>query len=83
MANIKSAAKRVRQNLKRSQRNRVIKNNLKEAKKTLLTTKKDTTEAEQAIAHLQKVVDKAVKSKVIHKNRARRIKSRLTRRSKP
>lgn len=72
MANTKQAQKMIRKTKKRTQYNRwwksLVKNAIKVAKKT-----SDTKDATQ----LQKIVDKAVKNKVIHKNKGNRIKSSL------
>ena len=69
---IKSASKKMRQDKKRTQlnksRKRSVKNLIDEA------LKKPTTENIKAA---QSAVDKLAKVKVIHKNKAARIKSRL------
>lgn len=82
MANIKSAAKRVRQNVKIYRRNRSLKKKIKDARKVVTELKKLTPEGIEAVSALQKALDKAVKKNVIHPNRANRIKSRLMARLK-
>lgn len=79
MPNTKSAAKAMRQSLKRRASNLVKKNQLKtavkEVKKLALQGKK--TESEQALKKAYAFLDKAAKTHVIHKNTAARKKSRL------
>ncbi|MCL5433171.1 MAG: 30S ribosomal protein S20 [Patescibacteria group bacterium] len=70
---IKSAKKKLRQDKKREEKNAKIKkllsDNIKKA------TKKPS---EKTIISAVKVIDKAAKNKIIHKNKAARIKSRLS-----
>jgi len=84
MPNIKSAAKRMRQTVKRTARNRVRKEKLKKALKTFKSAvrKAETnSEAAQAIADglkvVTKAVDKAGTKGTLHKNAVNRRKSRL------
>lgn len=73
---IKSAKKR----LKIAKRNRAlnleylekIRKKTKEAKK-----EKNTTKRKKLIAEAYSIIDKAAKKRVIHKNKAKRLKSRL------
>ena len=73
----KSAKKRVRQNLKRRTHNltqmRALKKSLKDAKKTLTSKTPDGKLISKAIAML----DKAAKNRIIHPNKADRLKSRI------
>jgi small subunit ribosomal protein S20 len=75
---IKSAKKKLRKDRKREKQNNEIKlnfrNAVKEAKKTKTLEKVKTAVT---------LVDKAVKRGIIHKNKAARIKSRLSKVSKP
>ena len=75
----KSAAKRVRQNLKRHQRNLVYKRNIKRDVRALLTTiaKSDAEATAANLSKAQSSLDKAAKKNIIHKNKAARQKSRL------
>lgn len=70
---IKSAKKKLRQDKKRTLRNKSLKNlfrkMLKEAKKT---------PSEKNIKKAVSAVDKAAKKNIIHKNKAARIKSSLS-----
>lgn len=70
---IKSAKKKLKQDRKKEKANKIIKiayrDALKEAKKSKTPEK---------IKKAVKLVDKAVKSKIIHKNKAGRIKSSLS-----
>lgn len=71
------AKKKVRQSLKRRTRNLSVKTNLR----TLAKKMEKSTDWNQAIENLKlatKALDKAAKLKIIHKNKASRIKSRLT-----
>ncbi|MBI2621135.1 MAG: 30S ribosomal protein S20 [Candidatus Levybacteria bacterium] len=73
----KQARKKLRKDLRREKKNAKLKANLK---KIIKKTKKSPT-----IKHLSlssKVIDKAAKKNVIHKNKASRLKSRLARLSK-
>lgn len=71
---IKSAKKALRQTKKRTEKNlfkkNVLKSEIKKAK-----DKKDPS----VLGRLHSLVDKAVKSGIIHKNKASRIKSRFSR----
>ena len=77
MANIKSAAKRARQTIKRTLINRrsttAVKNLLKNVREVLATGKKD--ESKVAAQKYISTLDKAVKCGRIHKNSANRHKS--------
>ncbi|QOR34339.1 30S ribosomal protein S20 [Clostridium sp. 'deep sea'] len=78
MPNNKSTEKRVRQDLKRTIRNRTVKSQVKTAVRRfedLLPT--DKTAAQDKLRVALKTVDKAVTKGVIHKNKAARQKSRL------
>ena len=77
MANTKSAQKRSRQSLKRASANKVIKSNVKTARKAVNTaislgSKED---AENSLRKLASFADKAAKRGVIHKNSASRLKA--------
>lgn len=81
MANTASAAKRARQTIKRTARNRVvkaaIKTELKAIRAAIASGKKD--EAKALLSKVSKVLDKAAKTNRVHKNKANRHKSRLAR----
>ncbi len=74
MANTKSAAKRSRQSLARSGRNRGVRTRLRSLQKNVKGEGKP--DAEQ-IRRLISALDKAVKRGVIHRNAADRRKARL------
>lgn len=84
MANIKSAIKRARQNVKRRQHNAsarsMYRTYVKNVLKAIETGSKD--DARSALVKAQSVVDKAAAKNLIHKNKAARIKSRLNARVK-
>lgn len=73
MANTKSAAKRARQTIKRTARNRTVLTALKSKTKSVRGASGDKAMAQGLVSEL----DKAVKRGVIHKNAANRRKSRL------
>ena len=70
---IKSAKKKLRQDKKRTARNRKIKDLLKSVIK-----KAKKTPTEKTVKEAVKIVDKAAKNHIIHKNKASRIKSALS-----
>jgi small subunit ribosomal protein S20 len=74
MANTKSAAKRARQTLKRSLRNRSVVARLRTMQKTVRS--EQTANVEQ-IRALISAIDKAAKRGIIHENAANRRKTRL------
>lgn len=64
--------------LRRDRRRAVINQKTREAyKEAVRTVRKDPTEENLRLAHSQ--IDRAAKKKVIHKNKAARLKSRLAR----
>ncbi len=79
MPNTKSAAKAMRQSIRRRERNIATKDKFKEAvkevKKLIAAGKK--AEAAEAMKKAMSTLDKATKNGVIHKNTASRKKSRM------
>ena len=79
MANIKSAAKRARQNVKRREHNRYYRTTartyVKKARAQIAAN--DLEEAEITVQSAVKLLDKAAQKGVIHRNNAARRKSRL------
>ena len=71
---IKSAQKALRQTKRRTAINKVWKHKLKEALKKARSQK-----TKEAISYAFKIVDKVAKVRIIHKNKAARIKSKLSR----
>lgn len=83
MANIKSAKKRILQNKKRRLRNKVNVSEVRTEIKKLLMLLNSSKDVELLLTQLrkaEKVIDKSAGKGIIHKNRAARTKSRLTRR---
>lgn len=84
MANIKSAIKRARQNVKLRQHNAsarsMYRTYIKNVIKAIQTGNLDNARA--AFLSAQKVIDKAVSKGLIHQNKAARLKSRLNARVK-
>ena len=76
----KSAEKRVKTNLKRQASNRAAKSALKSTLKTLKAMPQD--QKEEQIRQIQSVLDQAVGTGIVHRNKAARLKSRATRKSK-
>ena len=76
MANTKSAAKRARQTARRSLRNRSVLTRLRTMqKRTRAAAAPETKEVRSLIS----AIDKAAKRGIMHRNTARRRKSRLNR----
>ncbi len=79
MPNSKSAAKRLRQSLKRRARNLQVKERLlflvRKIKSSIKSEEKD--KAMEYMLQYQKLVDKAAKKNIYHPNKAGRKKSRL------
>ena len=79
MPNTKSAKKNIRSSVKKRSHNYMWKKRFKNAVKAI-TKSIDADESKEVIIEklkaLQKALDKAAKEKVIHKNKANRVKSR-------
>lgn len=75
---IKSAIKKMRQDKKRTAHNLKIKNNLKS-----LIKKMRKNRSTKLLAEVSSALDKAAKIKLIHPNKAARLKSRFFRLSTP
>lgn len=84
MAHSASARKRHRQNLRNRERNRAVKSSLKTAIRRLLESisNDDAAEAKERFRLVAKKADRAAAAGTIHRNRAARIKSRLSARMK-
>ncbi|NMB91748.1 30S ribosomal protein S20 [candidate division WWE3 bacterium] len=79
MANTKSAKKNIRASLKKRSHNNMWEKRFKNAIKSLSRSIKEKEEegvVKEKLKVLQKVLDKASKEKVIHKNKANRVKSK-------
>jgi small subunit ribosomal protein S20 len=83
MANIKSSQKDIRRTAKRTLANKASRSRLKTLSKTARETLKSGDEAKtaKAVAATVSAFDKAVKTGVVHKNKASRVKSRLAKAS--
>jgi small subunit ribosomal protein S20 len=79
MPNTKSAAKRLRQNLAHRARNRSVKSAIRTQMRQVREAVKegDVAKAAQQFRLAAKALDKAASKKVIHRNTAARLKSRL------
>lgn len=79
MANIRSAAKRARQTIVRTARNRIVKTRVKSARRAFNEALQagNLDLAKEKLQAASSAADKAVKSNVIHKNSANRIKTLL------
>ncbi len=80
MANTRSAAKQARASLRRGAQNKSIKSRLHTLEKKFLTAvaAKKTEDANAVYRLLSSALDKAAKTRVIHRNNASRKKSRLS-----
>ncbi len=80
MPKTKSAKKSLRKSLRRKIKNSAQENNIKisirQYKKTI--TEKEIEKAKEGLPKIYKIIDKAAKKKIIKKNKANRLKSRLT-----
>jgi small subunit ribosomal protein S20 len=74
MANTRSAAKRARQKLKRTLRNRSVVTRLRSMQKAVRSTEAASSDQ---IRSLLSAIDKAAKRGIIHENAANRRKARL------
>lgn len=78
MANTAAARKDIRQSKKRTSRNNVKRRNYREAMKAAVAAiKAGDKKAQELVNVAHKMLDKAAKSNVIHKNKAARLKGRL------
>jgi len=84
VANIKSAIKRARQNTKLRQHNASARSMFRTFVKNVLKAVQagDKEAAKSAFAKAQPIIDKAAGKGLLHKNKAARIKSRLSARVK-
>ena len=84
MANTRSAAKQARASLRRQANNRSIKSRLHTLEKKFLAAvaSQKTEDANALYRLLSSALDKAAKTRVIHRNNASRKKSRLSARLK-
>jgi small subunit ribosomal protein S20 len=73
----KSAQKRARQTVKRTERNKKYKALLKRAVKNVVDAK-DKTKASEELKKTTKLLDRAATKRIIHKNKAANTKSKLT-----
>jgi small subunit ribosomal protein S20 len=81
MANIKSQIKRNRQTIKRTERNKAVRSELKTRTKAVLKGADEGAENLPELARAaQKRIDKAATKGVIHRNAAARKQSRLAKR---
>lgn len=76
MANHKSSLKRIRQTETRRLRNRYYGKTMRNAVRNLRATT-DKAEAEAMYPQVQKMLDKLAKKRIIHKNKAANLKSKL------
>ena len=76
MANIKSAIKNIRATKRRTRQNKIWRDNIKKALKALRLNK-DGSKIEGLLRKVQSVAAKAAKKRVIHKNKAGRLVSKV------
>ncbi len=75
MPNIKSAKKKLRKDVKRTKRNDAYKKTVRKAMKDIV--KSGSKAGKGTLEKAYSIIDKAAKKKVIHKNTAARLKSRV------
>ncbi len=75
MPNIKSAKKKMRQDRKRTQANDLIRKRITKGVKSVL---KNKGKEPKLVSKLFSIIDKATKKKIIHKNKAARLKARVS-----
>lgn len=80
MPNIKSAKKKMRKDVKRTKQNLFYSDAIKKAVQLISKLKGDKDAPERAKKAVS-LIDKAAKKKVIHKNKAARLKSKVMRMS--
>ena len=73
MPNIKSAKKKMRKDVKRTKHNAFYREAIKKAMRLSAKLKEDEKELRKTLS----LIDKAAKKKIIHKNKAARLKSRV------
>lgn len=78
MANSKSALKRVRQNTRRTDRNKTLRTKVKSLRKRSVEAAQagKTDEAQATLKELASAVDRAEKKGIFHKNKAANLKSK-------
>lgn len=81
MANIKSAEKRIRLNLRQRSRNRAERSRMRSAVKELrkVIADGDKSKAEELLPGTLSLIDRTAQKKIIHRRAAARSKSRLVR----
>lgn len=72
---IKSAIKKMKQDKKRTTQNSFY---IKAYKQTIKKIKKGGSDVKKLISQFYSQIDKAVKQKIIHKNKGQRLKSRVS-----
>ena len=80
MPNTKSAKKHLKQSIKRNARNKSVKSRLRNEMKNVRTaiTAGKLEDAAKEIVTAQTILDRAASRGVIHKNKAARLKSRMS-----
>ena len=73
----KSAQKRARQTVKRTERNKKYKSAIKSSLKKIDTVK-DKSSADVELKKIVALLDKAANKNIIHRNKAARLKSKIT-----
>ncbi len=78
MANLKSAQKKVRKDIKRSVSNATYFSKIDQILRTVRTSKKAGKEVSLDLSASYAAIDKAAKRKIISKQRAARLKSKIS-----
>ena len=77
----KSALKRIRQNERKRSRNRAQRSYLRKVIKSF-DTQDETVSAKEQLPKIVSTIDKAAKKGIIHRRKAARLKSKLTKETK-
>ncbi len=77
MPNTKSAKKKLRKDIKRTEWNKQYKNKVEFMMKKL-KKEKDSAKIDELVKKLYSIIDKAAKKNVFHKNKASRLKSNIS-----
>ncbi len=77
MPNLKSAKKKLRKDIKRTKENLFYKNAVKRTIRFVAKIK-DKKKLEEAVKKACSIIDKAAKKRIIHKNKAAKLKSRIS-----
>lgn len=79
MPNIRSAKKKLRKDIKKTKLNDALRANITKTVKNISKMKGTTKKEKDSLKKAYSIIDKAAKKKIIHANRASRLKARVSR----